>query len=308
MKKLFAICAIFGGLYSCNHSGQHSKSTDKSTDPENYDPEAVAIQPNRYQELLGCWVGDFSADEDNKNNNLDDNDDYWTLHKKICLSIDSIIGSQVFGHSLVGGLQRSFKGTFEEIDKKTYSFRVKEPGTNPYDGTFDFKISNNTLMGDWTANGKLRIMVRKYTLNKRKFEYNPHNMFEEYAQYVDENDTKKQTYTEEIDGEINEYTQELYVASTDKIMEINASLDKLTKEEVENLKKVDIMIIRNSIYARHGFSFRDPNLRSFFESQEWYMPVTMDIQKDLTKLEKDNIKLLLRYEKIAEQNYDSFGR
>lgn len=308
MKKIIIICTLFAGLYSCADSGKQSKSIAKSTTPENYDPEAVAIQPDRYQDILGCWIGDFSADEDNQNNNLNDTDDYWTLHKKICLSIDSIKDSKVFGHSLVGGLQRSFKGTFELVDENIYSFRVKEPGTNPYDGTFDFKIEDNTLIGDWRANKKLKIMVRKYTLSKRKFEYNPHNMFEEYAQYVDENDTKKETYTEDIDGEINEYTNELYVASTDKIKEINASLDKLTKEDVENLKKVDIMIIRNSIYARHGFSFKDPNLRSFFESQEWYMPVSMDIQKDLTKIEKDNIKLLMQYEKIAEQNYDSFGR
>ena len=308
MKKLIVICSVLTGIYACNNSTPTSKTKMHGSAPENYDPEAVAIQPNRYQDILGFWVGDFNADEDNKNNTLTDNDEYRILHKKICLSIDSIIGTKVFGHSLVGGLQRSFKGSLELVDENVYSIRVKEPGTNPYDGTFDFKIEDNTLIGDWRANKKLKISVRKYTLNKRKFEYNPHNMFEEYALYMDVNDTKKETYTEDIDGEINEYTQDLYVASTDKIQEINASLDKLTKEDVENLKKVDIMIIRNSIYARHGFSFKDANLRSFFESQEWYMPVSTDIQKDLTKVERENIKLLLQYEKIAEQNYDSFGR
>ena len=76
MKKVFIICSILAAVYSCNHSAKHSSSKAKPATPENYDPEAVAIQPNRYQDILGFWVGDFNADEDNKNNTLTDTDDY----------------------------------------------------------------------------------------------------------------------------------------------------------------------------------------------------------------------------------------
>ncbi len=309
MKKISFLFALSLFIVSCSNTAKNKNKEDIKDEvmDTSYDPEGVAIQPALHQEILGYWVGDFIADEDNKTNRLNEVTDYQSLRKKISLSIDSIIGEKVFGHSLVSGLQRSFTGTFE-LENDIYSFRVKEPGTNKYDGTFDFKIKNNKLSGNWVANNALKISVRKYDLAKRKFEYYAGNMFNENSQYVNENDTKVHKYTEDHDGEINEYTEELYVASTSKITEINASSTALTKEDVENLKKVDIMIIRNSIYARHGFSFNDPNLRSFFESQEWYMPVSTNIQKDLTKIEKANIKLLMQYEKIAEQNYDSFGR
>lgn len=305
---LFVSALMILGLTACNHP-QNRKAEGSVSELPEYDPEGVAIQQTPHSDILGYWVGDFVADENNSTNRLDEVTDYHSLRKKISLSIDSIKGQKVYGHTLVGGLQRSFKGTFELSDDNTiYVIRAKEPGTNRYDGTFEFMISSNLLEGTWVANRNLKISVRKYALEKRDFEYNPKNMFERYTQYVDEKDTKTVDYTEDHDGEINEFTQELYVASTEKITEINASSTALSKEDVENLKKVDIMIIRNTIYARHGFSFKDPNLRSFFEAQEWYMPVSTNIQKDLTPLEKANIKLLMRYEKIAEQNYDYFGR
>ena len=82
----------------------------------------------------------------------------------------------------------------------------------------------------------------------------------------------------------------------------------LTKSDVENLKKGDIVIIRNTIYARHGYSFKNQPLRVFFDAQDWYIPVHTDVKSELTDIEKDNIKLLLRYERNAKEYYDYFGR
>ena len=46
----------------------------------------------------------------------------------------------------------------------------------------------------------------------------------------------------------------------------------------------------------------------FFDAQEWYIPVFVDIKSDFTEIEKQNIELLLRYEKNAKEYYDYFGR
>jgi hypothetical protein len=89
---------------------------------------------------------------------------------------------------------------------------------------------------------------------------------------------------------------------------MNASSKVLAKEEVENLKKGDLTIIRNSIYARHGYSFKNQPLRVFFDAQSWYIPVHTNITSDFTEIEKQNIELLLRYEKNAAVYYDRFGR
>lgn len=89
---------------------------------------------------------------------------------------------------------------------------------------------------------------------------------------------------------------------------VNASKDKITKEFAENLSKADIFILRNSIYARHGYSFKNRQLRLYFEDYNWYMPVFTDVKKSFTKIELANIDLLLLYEENAEEYYDRFGR
>ncbi len=114
---------------------------------------------------------------------------------------------------------------------------------------------------------------------------------------------KKEDYG---DGEV--YEREAVFSSTEDATKINASNTLLTKEMVENLTKGDILVIRNAIFARHGFSFKQKTLRSFFDFQEWYIPVQTDVRHELTDLEIKNIELLMRYEAYAKEHYDYFGR
>lgn len=81
-----------------------------------------------------------------------------------------------------------------------------------------------------------------------------------------------------------------------------------TKEDVENMYKGNLGVIRNSIYARHGYSLRSRKMRYVLDQIEWYIPISVDIRSKLTPLEKKNIDLLKRYEQHANTYYDSFGR
>jgi pyridoxine 5'-phosphate synthase PdxJ len=73
--------------------------------------------------------------------------------------------------------------------------------------------------------------------------------------------------------------------------------------------KGDLEVLRNSIYARHGYSFRNRKMRYIFDNYtEWYMPVSLNVEKELTEIEKKNIDLLKRYENHAAKYYDEFGR
>ena len=67
-------------------------------------------------------------------------------------------------------------------------------------------------------------------------------------------------------------------------------------------------IIRNTIYARHGLSFKKKTFRQFYDPVDWYIPVSKDVSADLTDLEKKNELLLKRFEKYATDNYDYYGR
>ena len=120
--------------------------------------------------------------------------------------------------------------------------------------------------------------------------------------YVDWTKLKTEKFKEEYEGEIFESISTSFSTATDSIYSINASNRMLSKNDLENLKKGDLLIIRNTIYARHGFSFKNRPLRIFFDAQEWYMPVNMNIKPQLTEIEKKNIQLLLKYENFYDFN------
>jgi len=140
--------------------------------------------------------------------------------------------------------------------------------------------------------------------------YNPDQMLVVSHRFADWDRFRKVNY-ENLNEEEKEVFGDFYLefeSATDLIFKINASNTLLTKQDVENLKRGDLYIIRNTIYARHGYSFRNRPLRVFFDREPWYIPVHNDIKKDLTDMEKENIKLLMKYEKNAKTYYDTFGR
>src|SRR5476651_804376 len=113
------------------------------------------------KDLNGYWVGRFEADAPAGSYTAGSHE-IWDYANKINISIDTVDGQKVSGHSVVAGNFRPFKGTVEK-DGSTYKFSVKEPGDDQYDGAFTFSISeaDSSMNGTWRANGKLKIPVRK---------------------------------------------------------------------------------------------------------------------------------------------------
>ena len=83
---------------------------------------------------------------------------------------------------------------------------------------------------------------------------------------------------------------------------------KLTEKQLKNLHKLDLEIIRNTIYARHGYSFANRGARQFFDYVDWYVPLYTNVEDKLSPTEKENIALLKRFEKYATDNYQQYGR
>jgi hypothetical protein len=262
------------------------------------------------------WVGDFRPHKE-----VDMNGKYiyadevlgFNRTNKISISIDAIEGDSIIGHSVVAGNVRPFYGTITENEKgKLYV--AKEPGDDKYDGVFTFQIFDDVMLGTWEAYKDIEIPKREYKLTPKTFVYDPNIMLDKHGRYGDWNKFINHGTVEEVIDEGTEY-EEVYewdnkefASSTEKIFEINASNTLLTPEDVENLHNSDLVVIRNSIYARHGYSFKYRPLRVFFDYQSWYIPVHTDIREELTEIEKKNIQLLLKYEKNAKEYYDYFGR
>ncbi|WP_298314972.1 YARHG domain-containing protein [uncultured Aquimarina sp.] len=254
-----------------------------------------------HQNLLGFYVGSFDATKY-------DSEKKPSYSNKINLSINHVKNDSIFGHSVVAGNARPFQGI---IDITTFKAKVVEPGDDKYDGIFEFFIypKNKSLKGTWVAyNSKLAVSERKYKLSRKKFTYN------QDQQLVTFSETEEDGYMDDVFAELysddnsNQDEPESEYATIESLR-VNASNTMLTDKDLENLYQGDLEIIRNSIYARHGYSFKNRRMRYFFDSQiDWYIPVSTDVRSQLTDLEKKNIDLIKRYEQHAERYYDYFGR
>ena len=267
---------------------------------------------NSKEDLLGYWVGDFNANlSDEEMDTIYGNEKYLNLiTRTITFSIDEIKGDSIIGHSISAGNISPFKGVLFE-NTSGFTMQVDEFKKAKTDGNFSIQIkkTDSVMKGNWEAykHSELKIYKRNFDLKKKLFAYNKEQELD--ITFFDTDKSKEHVYaTDTIDGKVEEYIDNEYYATTEKLFEKNASNEALTSDFVSNLSKADIFILRNSIFARHGFAFRDKQLRMYFEQFNWYMPVFGDVKDELTEIEKKNIDLLLRYEKNAEEYYDTFGR
>ena len=312
MKPLLRLAFLATLIYLQSCGGSMIKN--KTDDSAKKQPTVVAskvpvpvatsnLSITNEKDLNGYWVGPFEPDTSVSPLYTEDHN-VWDYVNKINVSIDEINGDKVSGHSVVAGNVRPFSGTMKK-DGDTYRFAVNEPGDDQYDGKFEFhiKTGDTVLSGTWQANKKVTFPARKYRLTKQIFKYNPANTMG--SRFVDWTKVKASRQTAD-DG--TKYMDTSFYMTSEDLYKYNPSSTPLTKTQVANLKKSDIFILRNSIYARHGYSFKKQPLRVYFDEQDWYIPISNDVKSELTPLEKQNITLLMRYEKNAKEYYDVFGR
>lgn len=317
MKILYPlICAVFLTI-SCKEAIKNERKfiAEQSFEEIQFvEPKVnTSLVVNSKEDLLGYWVGNFNANlSDSELDSIYENESSSVnyLYRKITISIDEIKGDSIIGHSISVGNISPFKGLLVE-NTSNFEMRVDEYKKEKTDGNFVIRInkSDSIMKGDWVAYypEEVKITSRIFNLKKKIFVYNKEQKIE--MTFFNTDKSKEFVYTTDtVDGKIEEYIDTEYFSTTEKVFEKNASIDELTSDFVSNLTKADIFILRNSIFARHGFAFRDKQLRMYFEQFDWYMPVFGDVKEDLTEVEIKNIDLLLRYEQNAEEYYDTFGR
>ncbi len=287
------ICIFILALAACSCHKKEEKTLKKIP--------VIAEIKDIHPELYGSWVGTFVAED------YDEEADTDTSPRKINLTIRKITDQEVVAQSLVSGNVRPLKGNAVQLGS-IITFKLREPGDNKFDGEFTFEIANDTLSGIWVSYDKtVPIKKRSYKLTKKAFVYKPELMLsnentDDFVDYVNPKTVKKTT------DEGEEYEDETYRFSSDKIFTLNASTQPMVEDTLKELRKIDLEIIRNTIYARHGYSFKKAGVRQFFDFIDWYVPVSNNVDAELTPLEKANISMLLRFEQYATDNYDSFGR
>jgi len=77
-------------------------------------------------------------------------------------------------------------------------------------------------------------------------------------------------------------------------------IKKLTKNDLKKYTKSELGILRNSLIARHGLSFKDPMLSHIFSEMPWYHPTDITaaeiLDQKMSDLERANVQLILKTE------------
>lgn len=70
----------------------------------------------------------------------------------------------------------------------------------------------------------------------------------------------------------------------------------VTYDDLEGCDGGWLRILRNSIYARHGYKFKSADLQRYFGQFSWYHPQYSDVDSKLSAIEKANVKEIKKWE------------
>ena len=111
---------------------------------------------------------------------------------------------------------------------------------------------------------------------------------EEYEMESDE-DSKADSPAEKMNDESNEL---LSAQMLEKLSTV-----ELLEEDLKSYSKDELRLLRNAVFAKHGYIFKNDDLKNYFGQFSWYAPEYSDIMDQLTPVEKKNIALLKSLEK-----------
>lgn len=111
----------------------------------------------------------------------------------------------------------------------------------------------------------------------------------EQSEEVEINDTlSDNTSSEDSDYTDEKIPKDAFLFPSDSVL--------ITDEKLESLDDKTIELIKNEIYARHGYIFTDRALKKYFETFSWYKPNDDYSPKLLNQTEKANIKIIKKFQ------------
>ena len=101
----------------------------------------------------------------------------------------------------------------------------------------------------------------------------------EYDEFIKNEDSKK---TEKISESNNPYAW--------------LSERLATEDDLVGKSKLDLKIMRNTIFAMHGYIFKTKDMKEYFSKQPWYKPQKENVNSELSSIENKNIQFLKKHE------------
>lgn len=271
---------------------------------------------NSKEDLAGIWINnDFKITSDE-------------YYGKIILAFDKIEENKILGEIFINGHHFPFTIGLNQIDQK-FSVDIHKPlKCEEFENlNLSISIGGDKLIGNIAIlNKKSKIETFEIALQKKNFVFNIDNKIENKSYNYDVSGRdysltqsdfflveeiivdEKQRDTMKTVKSVPKVEVSDYYGLTKVVFDINPSKKILNKSIVEDLSKNEIFVLRNLIFAKHGYIFKNVKLNNFFQQQSWYVPNRTYNLNDLSEIEKKNIDLLKRYEKNAIEYIRVFSR
>ena len=191
---------------------------------------------------------------------------------KINITLYEIRADSAFGFSTVSGNHRPLTG-MSVAGETSYKLVLAEPGDDEWDGLFEciLDVESKVLSGSWTP---------------YRYEEDPQRYF------VKDFELRKTDFA--YDPAVGIWPE--------------ASKEVLDIDMLYGYMQDELRLMRNEIYARHGYSFKVKDMREYFDAEDWYIPISTDIRDQVTDIEWQNIAMIKEMEEYADEYYDGYGR
>lgn len=71
---------------------------------------------------------------------------------------------------------------------------------------------------------------------------------------------------------------------------------ELTESDLNGLSQWQLKLLRNEVFARHGYIFQSADMQQVFSQYSWYTPAYSDVTSMLSHTEQYNVTLIKRHE------------
>lgn len=81
-----------------------------------------------------------------------------------------------------------------------------------------------------------------------------------------------------------------------------ASIRVLSKKELMKMSLADLDIMRNEIFADHGYIFKTQKWSNYFKNKSWYKPRYQNVNSKLTLIERINVERIVKVSHLKKHH------
>lgn len=202
---------------------------------------------------------------------------------------------------------------FEEPDKIKLYTKNQEEGNYTIKYEVESSDSNSMVLKSKDSSSNKKLSVTRYNSNEISLEADKVSgtlnkiSKEEADKFIksinnktsdDSDKEKNNTKNSKSDSNSDSNSKSKEVSYDDDYIIYDSDSRVLTREELEGYSKGELAYIRNEIFARYGYVFKEEPYKSYFSNKSWYQP-DYDIGADtdvLNSIEKQNVSLIKEME------------